>query len=346
MAIDDNGQPLWNTNGHGDALHVGDFVPSRAGPGGVQGRRGRHHSRPTACATRSTGAGHLVARLLQRRQRPRRRRRRLGRQRRRRVLVVRGWTSLSNGTGGRTSAASRARANFLAWWDADPVRELLDGTHIDKYGTGGDTRLLTARRRVFQQRHQGHAVAVRRPPRRLARGGDLAQQRQHRRCASTPRPTVAEQPDLPPCCTTPVPGGAGLAEHGLQPAAAPELLHRQRHGNAADARTSRWSGVPAATAAARRLPGGDRGPGRRGGSREHQRRIRGHRLRQLPGQRRVRGVPQRGRRHRRQRHVAHPLRAGRDRQPDRRAGGERRQPGHHVRRPRARGPRGSRAICR
>ena len=33
--------------------------------------------------------------------------------------------------------------NFLAWWDADPVRELLDGTHIDKYGTGGDTRLLT-----------------------------------------------------------------------------------------------------------------------------------------------------------------------------------------------------------
>jgi hypothetical protein len=23
------------------------------------------------------------------------------------------------------------------------IRELLDGTHIDKYGTGGDTRLLT-----------------------------------------------------------------------------------------------------------------------------------------------------------------------------------------------------------
>jgi rhamnogalacturonan endolyase len=28
--------------------------------------------------------------------------------------------------------------NFLAWWDADPVRELLDGTHIDKYVTDGD----------------------------------------------------------------------------------------------------------------------------------------------------------------------------------------------------------------
>jgi hypothetical protein len=34
-------------------------------------------------------------------------------------------------------------ANFLAWWDADPVRELLNGAQIDKYGTGGDTRLLT-----------------------------------------------------------------------------------------------------------------------------------------------------------------------------------------------------------
>ena len=35
-------------------------------------------------------------------------------------------------------------ANFLVWWDADPVRELLDQTRIDKYGTGGETRLLTA----------------------------------------------------------------------------------------------------------------------------------------------------------------------------------------------------------
>jgi hypothetical protein len=34
-------------------------------------------------------------------------------------------------------------ANFLAWWDADPVRELLDGNRVDKYGTGGNTRLLT-----------------------------------------------------------------------------------------------------------------------------------------------------------------------------------------------------------
>ncbi|CAM5343000.1 hypothetical protein SVIOM342S_08907 [Streptomyces violaceorubidus] len=32
MAVDDNGNALWTTrNGHGDAMHVGDFDPSRAG---------------------------------------------------------------------------------------------------------------------------------------------------------------------------------------------------------------------------------------------------------------------------------------------------------------------------
>ena len=67
-------------------------------------------------------------------------------------------TNLFNSAGavvGRTPGS----ANFLAWWDADPVRELLDGNHIDKYGTGGDTRLLTASGVALGQRHQE-------PPRR------------------------------------------------------------------------------------------------------------------------------------------------------------------------------------
>ena len=34
--------------------------------------------------------------------------------------------------------------NFLVWWDSDTLRELLDGNHVDKYGTSSDTRLLTA----------------------------------------------------------------------------------------------------------------------------------------------------------------------------------------------------------
>ncbi|MEU6432248.1 cellulose binding domain-containing protein [Microbispora sp. NPDC046973] len=140
MAINDNGQPLWNTrNGHGDAMHVGDLDPSR--PGLEEFKVDEDSSKP--------GSWFADARTGQ-------------------VL----WSTASGGDNGRgvsadiwagspgaeswsardgslrsPSGATLGRKpgsmNFLAWWDADPVRELLDGTHIDKYGTSGDTRLLT-----------------------------------------------------------------------------------------------------------------------------------------------------------------------------------------------------------
>jgi hypothetical protein len=141
MTIDDNGAPLWNTqNGHGDALHVGDLIPSR--PGLEVFKVDEDGSKPSSwLADARTGQ----------------------------VL----WTTVPNGDNGRgvsddiwagspgaeswsasdttlrsTSGASLGREpssiNFLAYWDADPVRELLDGTHIDKYGTSSDARLLTA----------------------------------------------------------------------------------------------------------------------------------------------------------------------------------------------------------
>jgi hypothetical protein len=47
-------------------------------------------------------------------------------------------------TSGRNIGRKPGSANFVIWWDGDGQRELLDGTHIDKYGTSGDTRLLTA----------------------------------------------------------------------------------------------------------------------------------------------------------------------------------------------------------
>ncbi|WP_213455234.1 rhamnogalacturonan lyase family protein [Rhizomonospora bruguierae] len=141
MCVDDNGSPLWNTgNGHGDALHVGDLDPSR--PGLEVFKVDEDGSKPS-----SFFADARTGRML--------------------------WTTSPNGDNGRgvsgdiyagspgaeswSSAADGLRSttganigrkpgstNFLAWWDADPVRELLDGTHIDKYGTSGDTRLLTA----------------------------------------------------------------------------------------------------------------------------------------------------------------------------------------------------------
>jgi hypothetical protein len=45
---------------------------------------------------------------------------------------------------GNSAGREPSSVNFLIWWDADPLRELLDQTRIDKYGTSSDTRLLTA----------------------------------------------------------------------------------------------------------------------------------------------------------------------------------------------------------
>jgi hypothetical protein len=141
MAVDDNGAGLWTTrNGHGDAMHVGDLDPSR--PGLEEFKVDEDSSKPSSwMADARTGQ----------------------------VL----WSTPANGDNGRgvsgdiwsgsagaeswSSAESGVRnpkgtvvssrkpssTNFLSWWDGDTVRELLDGTHIDKYGTSADTRLLT-----------------------------------------------------------------------------------------------------------------------------------------------------------------------------------------------------------
>ncbi|MFC0624149.1 rhamnogalacturonan lyase [Kribbella deserti] len=139
--IDDTGRGLWNTRyGHGDAGHLGDLDPSRPGleyfkvdessnqPASwmADARTGQIlWSRPPAGdngrgVSADVWAGSAGAES---------------------------WSSAdTNARNPRGTAVGRkpSSANFLAWWDGDPVRELLDGTHIDKYGTSGDTRLLTA----------------------------------------------------------------------------------------------------------------------------------------------------------------------------------------------------------
>lgn len=141
MAVDDNGSALWTTkNGHGDAMHVGDLDPSRAGL--EEFKVDEDSSKPS-----SWMADARTGQIL--------------------------WSTPASGDNGRgvsgdiwsgspgaeswSSAVSGVRGpkgdvvssrkpsstNFLAWWDGDTTRELLDDTHIDKYGTSGDTRLLT-----------------------------------------------------------------------------------------------------------------------------------------------------------------------------------------------------------
>ncbi|WP_155373833.1 rhamnogalacturonan lyase family protein [Catellatospora vulcania] len=141
MTINDNGTPLWNTGrGHGDAMHVGDLVPSRAGlevfkvsestsqPGSwlADARTGQVLWSTASGADNGRGvAGDIWAGSP----------------------GAEAWsasdTTLRNTANGASLGREPSSINFLVWWDGDPVRELLDGTHIDKYGTSGDTRLLT-----------------------------------------------------------------------------------------------------------------------------------------------------------------------------------------------------------
>ncbi|WP_413801526.1 rhamnogalacturonan lyase [Streptomyces iranensis] len=140
MAVDDNGSGLWtNKNGHGDAAHLGDLDPSRAGleyfkvdedsakPGSyfADARTGRVLWSTASGGDNGRGvagdiwAGSDGAEM---------------------------WSARDGqirDEGGGTKGRKPSSINFLVWWDGDPVRELLDGTHIDKYGISGDTRLLT-----------------------------------------------------------------------------------------------------------------------------------------------------------------------------------------------------------
>lgn len=140
MAVDDNGNGLWTTKtGHGDAQHLGDLDASTSGleyykvsestgqPAAlyINPSNGSVRWKLSACCDNGRGvAGDIYSGNS----------------------GPEMWSS-SDGSirdeGGGTKGRKPSSTNFLAWWDGDPVRELLDGTHIDKYGTSSDTRLLT-----------------------------------------------------------------------------------------------------------------------------------------------------------------------------------------------------------
>lgn len=139
--IDDDGRGLWtNGTGHGDAGHVGDLVPWRAGleyfkvtedkgqPNMwvADARTGQTLWRSGTGADNGRGvAGDVWAGSA----------------------GAEAWSSAEADLRSAATGASVGRkpssANFLAWWDGDPVRELLDQTRVDKYGPSGETRLLT-----------------------------------------------------------------------------------------------------------------------------------------------------------------------------------------------------------
>ncbi|MEP7763352.1 RICIN domain-containing protein [Sanguibacter sp. 25GB23B1] len=142
LAIDDNGSRLWNAaTGHGDAGHVGDLVPSR--PGLEYFKVNESTSQPSSWMA-DASTGQLLWKTAS------------GADNGRGVSAdifagspgAEAWSSadasLMNGATGASVGRKPSSTNFLAWWDGDPVRELVDRTQISKYGTSGDARLLTA----------------------------------------------------------------------------------------------------------------------------------------------------------------------------------------------------------
>ncbi|WNZ07535.1 rhamnogalacturonan lyase [Streptomyces sp. 11x1] len=140
MAVDDNGAALWTTRtGHGDAQHLGDLDASTSGleyfkvsestsqPAElyINPANGVVRWQLAACCDNGRGvAGDIHAGSD----------------------GPEMWSASDSAIRDEADAAKGrepSSVNFLSWWDGDPVRELLDGTRIDKYGTSADTRLLT-----------------------------------------------------------------------------------------------------------------------------------------------------------------------------------------------------------
>jgi hypothetical protein len=140
MAVDDNGSGLWNTGlGHGDALHAGDFDPSRAGLEVF--KVSEEGTKPSSWfASARTGQVYWQTAT--------------GGDNGRGVAAdiwagspgAESWSASDSSLRSTTGAAlgrEPSSINFLVWWDGDPGRELLDATRVDKYGPSGETRLLT-----------------------------------------------------------------------------------------------------------------------------------------------------------------------------------------------------------
>ncbi|SFR05921.1 hypothetical protein SAMN04488564_102917 [Lentzea waywayandensis] len=143
MAIDDNGRGLWQNNTHhGDALHVGDFVPSRPG---LEVFKPSEWTTEVSHWMGDARTGQIIWSAPS-----------CGCDNGRGVAAdiwagnpgAEAWSSSVAGlrsatTGAQVTARKPGSTNFVIWWDGDAQRELLNGTTIDKYGPNGDTRLLT-----------------------------------------------------------------------------------------------------------------------------------------------------------------------------------------------------------
>lgn len=144
--INDNGSLLYSTGlGHGDALHLSDFLPSRPGlevfmvhesPSSYGNHGVEMHDAKTGQIIWSFQGGGDIGRGVIMDIDPR-------------TPGAESWASaggINSASGSQITSSKPASINFAAWWDGDLLREQLNNTMIDKwnYSTNSSSRLLTA----------------------------------------------------------------------------------------------------------------------------------------------------------------------------------------------------------
>jgi len=142
--IDDNGTGLYNTRlGHGDAIHLTDFIPERPGLEVL----GVHESGGNGTTLRDARTGEIINQILAPNTD-------VGRGMGTDISAAyRGMEYWSTRSGGIINAVTNTAINnstgavsmnMAAWWDGDLLRELQDGTSITKYNNGQAQTLLDA----------------------------------------------------------------------------------------------------------------------------------------------------------------------------------------------------------
>ena len=147
MTVDHDGRLLYNTRlGHGDALHVSDMDPDRPGLEVFKVNESPSQYGDNAAAMWDARTGEIlfgvpgtgdIGRGVAFDVDPRTR-------------GYESWSTANNNLydvdGNVISTSRPSKVNFGVWWDADPLREMLDGETIDKWNwsTNSLSRQLTA----------------------------------------------------------------------------------------------------------------------------------------------------------------------------------------------------------
>ncbi|MFI6322778.1 fibronectin type III domain-containing protein [Nonomuraea sp. NPDC050556] len=152
MTVDDDGEGLYTTGlGHGDALHVGDLDPARPGLEAFAAHEDMGHSGNKGATFRDAATGEVLWSMPATKD--------TGRAASGDIDPAHpgaeAWAVTSTGEWNSRSGELRSArgdligttipaANFLAWWDGDPLREIVDHDWNGASGVGTITKWGTA----------------------------------------------------------------------------------------------------------------------------------------------------------------------------------------------------------